>query len=93
MAGSAVGANNAAAAYGGVQQLYDVSYTQCMYAHGNTVQAPPSGFASYPYPYPYPYPAYPYGYPGFYGPAFYGPSVSVGFVGGGWGWRGGGWHH
>jgi hypothetical protein len=87
LAGSAVGANNAAAAYGGIQQLYDVSYTQCMYAHGNTVQAPPSGFASYPYPYP----AYPYAYPGFYGPAFFAPSVAIGF-GGGWGWRGGGWH-
>jgi Glycine-zipper domain len=100
LAGSAVGANNAAAAYGGVQQLYDVSYTQCMFAHGNTVQQPPSGYASYPYPaYPYPaYPyAYPYAYPGYYGPAFFAPSVAIGF-GGGWGWhgggwRGGGWHH
>jgi hypothetical protein len=90
LAGSAIGANNAAAAYGGVQQLYDVSYTQCMYAHGDTVQAPPSGYASYPYPaYPYPYPAYPYAYPGYYGPAFYGPSVAIGF-GGGFGFRGGG---
>ena len=88
-----VGANNAAAAYGGVQQLYDVSYTQCMYAHGNSVQAPPSGFASYPYP-AYPYPAWPYAYTGFYGPAFFAPSVAIGFGGGwgcGWGWRGGGW--
>ena len=93
LAGSAVGTNNAAAAYGSVQQLYDVSYTQCMYAHGNTVQAPPSGFASYPYP-AYPYPAWPYAYPGFYGPAFFAPSVAIGF-GGGWGggWHVGGWHH
>ncbi len=48
VAGSAIGANNATTAYGGVQQLYDVSYTQCMYAHGNTVQAPPLVYASYP---------------------------------------------
>jgi hypothetical protein len=97
LAGSAVGANNASAAYGGVQQLYDVSYTQCMYAHGDTVQASPAGYASYPYPSSYP--AYPYAYPGYYGSAFYAPSVVVG-VGGGWGgggwrgggWRGGGWH-
>ena len=32
LAGSAIGANNAAAAYGGVQQAYDVNYTQCMIA-------------------------------------------------------------
>jgi hypothetical protein len=87
LAGSAIGANNAAAAYGSVQQYYDVNYTQCMFAHGNTVQPPPSGFASYPYPYP----AFPYAYPGYYGPAFFAPSVVVGF-GGGWGWHGGGWH-
>lgn len=101
LTGTAVGANNAAAAYGGTQGLFDVSYTQCMTAHGNTVQPPPAyaGYAypAYPaYPYPYPYPAYPYGY---YGPAFLAPSVAIGFGGGwgwhggGWGWRGGGWHH
>ena len=98
LAGSAIGANNATTAYGGVQQLYDVSYTQCMYAHGNTVQAPPSVYASYPSPYPYL--AYPYDYPGYYGPAIFGPSLAIGF-GGGWawghrwhggGWHGGGWH-
>ncbi len=94
LAGSAIGANNAALSAGGVQQRYDASYAQCLYAHGDTVQAPPTGYAAYPpapYPYPSPYP-YPYGY---YGPAYYGPSVVVG-VGGGWGWWGGwhgGWHH
>ena len=68
LAGSAVGANNAAATYGSVQQLYDISYTQCMTAQGNSVQAPPT-YAAYPYPsypiirYPYPYP-YPYPYAG-----------------------------
>jgi hypothetical protein len=86
-AGSAIGANNAATAYGSVQQFYDVSYTQCMYGHGNTVQAAPSGYAGYGYP------AYPYGYgySGYYGPAVYGPPIVVG-LGGGWGWGGGGWH-
>jgi hypothetical protein len=94
IAGTAVGTNNAAATYGSVQQAYDVSYTQCMIAHGDTVQAPPVTYASYPYPYPYP--AYPYGYPygGYYGAGYYGPTLAVGFGwgwGGGWGWRGGGW--
>ena len=97
--GSLVGANNAAAADGGTQQYYDVSYTQCMTAHGDTVQPPPVAYAGYPYPpypypaYPYPYPLYPYGYSG----GFLAPSVAIGFGsgwgwhGGGWGWRGGGW--
>jgi Glycine-zipper domain len=96
LTGSLVGANNAAAAYGGTQQYYDVSYTQCMTAHGDTVQNPPAAYASYGYP-AYPYPAYPYPYPlypyGYYG-GFLGPSVAIGFGGGGWGgwgWRGGGW--
>ncbi len=92
LAGSAFGANNAAVAYGGVQQLYDVSYTQCMTGHGDTVQPLPSAYAGYPYPaypyppYPAPYPFYPYGY---YGPAVL-PSFAIGF-GSGWGWHGGGW--
>jgi Glycine-zipper domain len=90
LAGSAIGANNAAATYGGVQQLYDVSYTQCMVAHGNSVQAPPTGYASYPYPsYPYPYP---YSYPGYYGPALFAPSIAFGFGGGFGGGRGWGGH-
>jgi hypothetical protein len=91
-AGSAVGASNAAGAYGSMQQFYDVSYTQCMYGHGNTVQAAPTGYAGYGYP------AYPYGYgySGYYGPSVYAPPIVVGFGGGwggwgGWGWRGG-WH-
>jgi hypothetical protein len=81
LAGSAIGANNAAAAGGNVQARYDTAYTQCMYSKGNTVQAAPSGYA--------------YGYPGgyypapYYGPGYYGPAV---VVGGGWGWGwGGGW--
>ena len=59
LAGSAVGANNAAATYGGVQQLYDIGYAQCMTAHGNSVQAAPTGYAGYPYPF-YSPPYYPY---------------------------------
>lgn len=87
LAGSMIGANNAQASAGGLQQRYDVAYTQCMYAHGDSVQAAPGGYAGYPgYGYPAPYPAYG---PGYYGPGYYyGPSVSIG-VGGGWG---GGWH-
>jgi len=91
VAGSAVGANNAYGAAGYVQQRYDVSYTQCMYAKGNSVQAPPGGYAYPAYGYASPYYPYPYPYP--YGPAYVGPSVAIG-VGGGWGgggWGGGGW--
>jgi OmpA family protein len=97
IAGTAIGANNASATYGSVQQAYDVSYSQCMVAHGDSIQAPPVNYAGgYPYPYAYPYPAYPYGYPS----GFYAPSIAFGFGwGGGWGWgwghRGwrGGWYH
>jgi len=102
LAGSAIGANNAALSAGSVQQRYDISYAQCLSAHGDTIQAPPTAYAaSYPPPYGYPAPyppAYPYPYPyapGYYGPAYpyYAPSVVVGFGGGwGWGWHGG-WHH
>lgn len=88
IAGSAIGTNAAAASYGGVQQAYDVAYTQCIYAHGDTVQAPPTGYAGGGFP-AYPYPAY--AYPGYYGPAFFAPPVVIGF-GGGWGWGGWGGH-
>ena len=59
LGGSAIGANNAGAIQASLQQRYDVAYTQCMYARGNTVQAPPPSYASYPV---YGYPGY--GYPG-----------------------------
>lgn len=69
LGGSAIGANNAGAIQASLQQRYDVAYTQCMYARGDTVQAPPPAYASYPaYGYPgYGYPgyAYPYYAPGF----------------------------
>lgn len=93
LAGSAVGANQAQYAGASAQQRYDIAYTQCMYARGDSVQSAPSGYVAYAAPYPvtaYPYPygyAYPYPYP-YYG--YPGTSVSIG-VGGGWG-RGWGWH-
>ncbi len=87
LAGSAIGAGNAQAVGGNIQARYDTAYTQCMYSKGNTVQAPPMGYAAYPAPYGYYAPAYAYG-PGYYGYG-YGPTV---VIGGGWG-RGWGWHH
>lgn len=93
LAGSAIGANNAQASAANVQQRYNIAYTQCMYGHGDTVQAaPPPGYAgSYPgYGYPPPPAYYPYG-PAYYGPPpYYGPSFSIG-IGGGWGDDD--WHH
>ncbi|MGE0415384.1 MAG: glycine zipper family protein [Acetobacteraceae bacterium] len=86
--GSAIGANNAAYAGASVQQRYDAIYSQCMYARGNAVQAPPTNYGMAPVPYPYPYP-YPYpavsGYVAVPPPVYFGPSVTIG---GGWGWRG-----
>jgi hypothetical protein len=64
--GSSAGAGNAARGGYMSQQQYDTSYTQCMYAYGNTVQSQP---VSYLQPYAQPYPAYGYGY---------GPSVVIG---------------
>jgi hypothetical protein len=60
-----------------LQQRYDVGYTQCMYANGNTVQSPPGGYRTgYVAPYPY------YGY---YGPGYIGGPTVV--FGTGWGHR------
>lgn len=57
--GSAAGANGSAAAGAGIQQAYDIAYTQCMVANGNRLPAAP---APYPYAYapygPGPYPGY-----------------------------------
>ena len=89
-AGALVGGSAAAsgAQYAGadLQQRFDISYTQCMYARGNTVESPPGGYRTaggYPSPY-YGYGS-DYGYgPGYYGPGYIGgPSV---VIGGGWGW-------
>ena len=84
LTGGLAGASNAAGVTSAaLQQRYDIAYTQCMYAHGNSVQSPPPAFAGYAT----------WGSPGWSYPYFggyYGPSVVLGF-GGGWGW-GGGWH-
>ena len=78
LVGGSAAANGAQASAGDLQQRYDTSYTQCMYAHGNSVQSPPGGYRTVgvgPYPY--------------YGPGYVaGPSVVIGT---GWGW--GGRHH
>ena len=77
--GALVGGSNAAngAGYAGadLQQRYDMSYTQCMYARGNSVQNPPGGYPS----------AAAGPYPPYYGAGYLGPTVVVG-TGWGWGW-------
>lgn len=77
LVGGSSAANSAAYSAGDLQQRYDTSYTQCMYARGNTVQNPPGGYRS----------GGPGAYPG-YGPAVYAAPAVV--IGGGWGW---GWGH
>jgi hypothetical protein len=64
LAGSAVGANRAQYSAGQLQYMYDSGYTQCMVAHGYTVQNRPRPVVAYPAypPYPYGYYPYPYGY-------------------------------
>jgi Glycine-zipper domain len=76
--GTAIGANNAAASEHDVQTNYNIAYTQCMYAHGDTIQNLPSdgygydGYSSVGYPYyGYPY----YGYPYYGGPGFFGGGI------------------
>ncbi len=94
--GGANGAGAAGYSAATIQQAYDMSYVQCMYAKGESVptaaNVPAPAAAAYPYPYPpayaYPY-GYPYGssayYPGYPGyPGFYGYGP-VGFVGFGFG--------
>jgi len=63
LGGSAVGATNAAANGADLQQRYDVAYTQCMYARGDTVRSPPrdygySGYSPLGYGYPPSYSSY-----------------------------------
>ena len=85
LGGSSVGASNAQLSSGGLQQRYDIAYTQCMYAQGNTVQASASGYAGSGFGYPAAY-----GYPGYFAPAVVGPTVIVGTgfgFGGGYGYR------
>ena len=81
LVGGSAGANSAQYSAGDLQQRFDISYTQCMYARGDSVQSPPGGYrAAGPGPYPY------------YGPAYVGgPTVVIG-GGWGWGWGRGHWH-
>jgi hypothetical protein len=69
VAGSSIGAGQSDAANYSIQQRFDIAYTQCMYASGNSVQSPPAGYAgpavgypapAYGYPGPYAYPYRPY---------------------------------
>ncbi len=83
LGGSAIGASNAQASAGDLQQRYNIAYTQCMYSNGNTVVSRPPGYGyggGYPGP-GYGYPPPPYG--PYYGPVYPQPGVSVG-IGGGW---------
>jgi hypothetical protein len=55
-AGATIGASNAAASEYNLQTRYNAAYTQCMYARGNTVRAPPlyagAGYSTYARPTP-----------------------------------------
>lgn len=75
--GGASGANAAQLSAGALQQRYDMSYVQCMYARGNSV--PQMSAGAYPYyGVPYAYAGYPYPYyPPYYDPAY----VAFGFGG------------
>lgn len=81
LVGGSAGASGAQLSARDLQQRYDISYTQCMYARGDSVQSPPGGYAvGAPGPYGY------YGYaPGY---VVGGPTVVVGT---GWGWGHGSW--
>ena len=82
--GGSAGASGAQYSAAELQQRYDASYTQCMYARGNTVQSPPGGYRmAGPVPYPY------YYGPGYYGPGYIGGPTVV--IGTGWGYRH--WRH
>ena len=71
LVGGSAGASGASHSVYGMQAQYDTAYTQCMYAHGNSVQSAPTGYAAYPPAYPAPY-AYPYS------PDYYGPGAGIG---------------
>jgi hypothetical protein len=67
------------------RQLFEISYSQCMVSHGDTIRAVPVATSYAPY---YPYPAYPY--PVMYGAGY--PYPYPFFYGGYYGGWGGGWH-
>jgi hypothetical protein len=73
LVGGSAAANGAGYSAASLQQSYDVSYTQCMYSRGDSVQNPPGGYAmGGPYP-------------GYYGPGYVGGPTIV--FGTGYGWR------
>jgi Glycine-zipper domain len=98
--GTAVGANNAAASEFDLQTRYNIAYSQCMYAFGNTVTNPPVAYAFgspwYGYADPWGGPWYDWGAPVFVGGGLFfsrGPGFHHfhgGFHGGGF--HGGGPH-
>ena len=78
LVGTGVGANNAQASSGSLQQQYDWGYIQCMTGNGQNIQT----VTAVPYPVPTPYPAYAYGYPAYGYPGYgygYGPTIGLGF--------------
>jgi hypothetical protein len=81
-AGAAIASDAAASEYS-LQTRYNTAYTQCMYARGNTVRAPPlDAGAGYPaYAGPYPYPWYGSGLYPWYGGGLFGSDIVV--LGGG----------
>jgi len=90
LTGSAVGGANAQYAGASVQQRYDISYSQCMFGHGETVPQPPAYAGGYPAGYPGAYYAAPYGAPAVVGA----PTVALGIgVGGGYYRPYGPWWH
>jgi hypothetical protein len=81
-AGAAIASDAAASEYS-LQTRYNTAYTQCMYARGNSVRAPPlDAGAGYPaYAGPYPYPWYGSGLYPWYGGGLFGSDIVV--LGGG----------
>ena len=76
LVGSVLGAGASRASAAELQGRYDMSYTQCMVAKGNTVQGPATPPPVYAAP-AYAVPAYPYAYAPAYAPA---PTVSFGAI-------------
>ena len=80
LAGSAVGASNAQYSSAGLQQRYDISYTQCMYGQGNTIQPASTGYGYSGYSQPgYSQPGYSqpgYSHPGYFQPGYFQPGYS-----------------
>ena len=75
LGGTAIGAGGTSNAQLGIQQQFDIAYTQCMYAKGNQVPgyaASASSYAPPPPPAPYYGPVYPG--PGYYAPGYYAPA-------------------